>query len=228
MSGDRYRDWDAAYVLGSLAPEEHREYEAHLAGCANCSAAVAELTGVPGVLGRLDTESALRIRDLPSPAAGDGEAPAPAAVARIAGRIQRRRRFAAALGTAAVVAALAGGIGVGSSLTAAPPTSTATAAELRPVGASAVSAHLTMTTIPEGTRLEWRCRYPEDGAWGGTPSYRLVVRTTDGDWKTVATWTAGGKDADGLSTVTSIRREDIRAVQIRLPDSPAALASADL
>jgi anti-sigma factor RsiW len=29
-SVDKYREWDAAYVLGSLSTDERREYERHL------------------------------------------------------------------------------------------------------------------------------------------------------------------------------------------------------
>lgn len=50
---DDYADWDAAYVLGALPVAERREYEAHLAGCATCRAAVAELAGMPGLLAQL-------------------------------------------------------------------------------------------------------------------------------------------------------------------------------
>lgn len=50
---DDYADWDAAYVLGALPVAERREYETHLAGCAACRAAVAELAGMPGLLAQL-------------------------------------------------------------------------------------------------------------------------------------------------------------------------------
>ncbi|TPG13894.1 anti-sigma factor family protein [Pedococcus bigeumensis] len=50
---DEYADWDAAYVLGALSVAERREYEEHLAGCAACRAAVAELAGMPGLLAQL-------------------------------------------------------------------------------------------------------------------------------------------------------------------------------
>ena len=49
-----YATWDAAYVLGSLSSNERREYEAHLATCARCRAAVAELSGMPALLALLD------------------------------------------------------------------------------------------------------------------------------------------------------------------------------
>lgn len=54
---DRYREWDAAYVLGALSPEERREFEAHLAACDECVAAVSELAGMPGLLASVDIGS---------------------------------------------------------------------------------------------------------------------------------------------------------------------------
>jgi hypothetical protein len=66
---DRYRDWDAAYVLGSLSSTERLEYEEHLAQCPRCSAAVAELAGLPGLLASLTPDEAFAL---------DGAAPAQA------------------------------------------------------------------------------------------------------------------------------------------------------
>lgn len=43
-----------AYVLGALPPAERTAFEAHLAGCALCRDEVADLAGIPGLLGRLD------------------------------------------------------------------------------------------------------------------------------------------------------------------------------
>jgi len=53
---DPFAMWDAAYVLGSLDPEERRQYEAHLGTCARCREAVAELTGMPALLALLDPD----------------------------------------------------------------------------------------------------------------------------------------------------------------------------
>ncbi|MFE7507626.1 anti-sigma factor family protein [Promicromonospora sp. NPDC057488] len=51
--GDEFAEWDAAYVLGALGPSDRRAYERHLAGCAACRSAVAELAGLPGLLGTI-------------------------------------------------------------------------------------------------------------------------------------------------------------------------------
>ena len=60
-TGDRYAQWDAAYVLGSLSGAERREYEAHLEQCPSCRRAVAELAGMPGLLARVPAHEALAL-----------------------------------------------------------------------------------------------------------------------------------------------------------------------
>ena len=53
---DEFALWDAAYVLGALSPMERRQFEEHLALCADCRAAVAELAGIPGLLSQVSAE----------------------------------------------------------------------------------------------------------------------------------------------------------------------------
>ncbi len=55
---DPYSDWDAAYVLGSLSGAERREFERHLLECDSCSASVAELAGLPGLLSKVPADEA--------------------------------------------------------------------------------------------------------------------------------------------------------------------------
>ncbi|MER6939657.1 zf-HC2 domain-containing protein, partial [Nocardioides sp. NPDC000441] len=55
---ETYADWDASYVLGALSPSDRRAYERHLAGCSVCHDAVAELAGMPGLLGALSRAEA--------------------------------------------------------------------------------------------------------------------------------------------------------------------------
>lgn len=224
MSDDRYAEWDAAYVLGALSSADRLEFEAHLAGCAACSARVADLAGLPGVLAHLDARSAEALRELPATTADSATAQV-GTVAHLARRVQRRRRLVALAGVAAVVAAAAGG----AVLTAVVPTVPAAAeTRLAPVGHSAVSAELTATAVPWGTRLAWACSYPEGtgGRYGAT-AYALVVTTDEGRTETVATWRAHGDGASGLSAATDIARGDIRTVEIRT-EAGAVLARAAL
>jgi len=64
--GDDYATWDAAYVLGSLSPADRREFEGHLTVCPFCSQAVAELSGMPALLSKLDGDTVAAIKP-PSP-----------------------------------------------------------------------------------------------------------------------------------------------------------------
>jgi hypothetical protein len=91
-----------------------------------------------------------------------------------------------------------------------------------------VSAELTATAVPWGTRLAWACSYPEatGGRYGAT-AYALVVTTTAGRAETVATWAAHGDGASGLTAATDIPRRDIRTVEIRT-EAGAVLARAPL
>jgi anti-sigma factor RsiW len=86
-----------AYVLGALVPAERDAFEKHLAECAICREEVADLAVLPGLLGRIDFETAKAIAQegedsaalLPIGWAGptaqseaDAEAPAPPNVVR--------------------------------------------------------------------------------------------------------------------------------------------------
>jgi len=227
MSADPFAEWDAAYVLGALSSGERLEFEAHLERCDDCAGRVAELAGMPGVLARLDRPSADALRDLPEEP-GDRHA-GPSSVAHLARRVHRRRRLVALAGAAAVVVAALGGAALGeAALGPSSAVPSAAATRLAPVHGSAVSAELTATAVPWGTKLAWSCSYP---AVAGGPyadsGYRLVVTTTAGRTAVVATWAAHGEGASGLSAATSIPRSAIRTVDIRT-DAGAVLASAAL
>lgn len=87
VDADRYQTWDAAYVLGSLTSGERREYEAHLAGCERCRAAVAELSGMPALLAMLDLDDVVALDDeQPEPPLR------PEVLQSVMDRVDRRRR----------------------------------------------------------------------------------------------------------------------------------------
>jgi hypothetical protein len=226
MTGDdhRYRDWDAAYVLGALSPQDRRDYEDHLRTCDECAAGVAELAGMPGLLRLVPAQEALSETD----DAGAGEVVQLAALAHAARRV-RRRRFAALVGAAAVLLVI-GGL-AGTFLTRQPPAppsaSITTNLQLEPVGDVAVTADLTLEKKGWGTRIDWECTYPAD-LWptGDGPTYELVLVDDSGHQTVVATWLARNTGARGLGASSSIVTQDIRSVEIRVAGSDTPLAAA--
>lgn len=185
--GDPYADWDAAYVLGALGPTDRRAYERHLAECAACRAAVAELAGMPGLLSTLTpAHAAALVADAPGADQLPGGAPAPpgvgpavdaqviplAGLARAARRSRVRRRTLSAVAASALVVAgavsgsvLAGGGPFGSpdGVGTTPPSAgvaNARTIELRPVDGADMRAEVVATPTDYGTKLEWRCHYP--------------------------------------------------------------------
>ena len=98
-----YAEQDGAYVLGALPAAERLAYEQHLTTCDECSRAVRQLAGLPGLLSRVDTTV---LDDVPA----DEPVPdflLPNLVREV--RRTRRRRFLLVAGAAAaaVVAVLA-------------------------------------------------------------------------------------------------------------------------
>ncbi|MET4640294.1 zf-HC2 domain-containing protein [Mycetocola sp. 2940] len=234
---DVYREWDAAYVLGALSPEERHAFERHLGDCARCSAAVTELAGMPGLLGLLSSADA--------GAAGDGGitlregAHERVTLQKLAAAVQAdRKRTRRLVAGAAVIAAgllVTAGIALGATVIA-PGGATPAAAtfEMAPLASGTLTADIAVTPKKWGTLLAWECRY-EDPPWADpasdpaeVPEYALVVTQTDGIEIVVATWRAAGERAAGLSAATSIPTDDISKVEIRTLPEMHALARATL
>jgi hypothetical protein len=223
---DRYKDWDAAYVLGALDAEDRRAYERHLATCTECAAGVAQFAGLPGILSRLSPEDALALLAEEDVVAGvddhlrDG-VHTPGLVQRLAvasGRRRRRTRFAVT-GTAIVIVALLATGGI--VYTANQPTTVAAVA-MAPLGQHSVTARMSVTSKAWGTRFDWSCSYYHD-VWSTPASYDLVVTTKSGATSTVATWSSAGPHAADLSASSNIAIGDIRSVEIRLTGTTKAL-----
>jgi hypothetical protein len=110
--GDKYTQWDAAYVLGSLTESDRREFDAHLGDCPACREAVDELSGVPALLSLLDLDDISDDDDL---VASRPPRPQPGLIGRqwemsvIAGLLKR------ALDGHGAVVGVAGSAGIGKS-----------------------------------------------------------------------------------------------------------------
>jgi len=217
-----YSDWDAAYVLGSLSPAERREFETHLESCERCRASVAELSGLPGLLARLDADRAFELLEQTDDASAAETAtipPIPAdLVARIQGReaarrSRRRTRLLLGLAAAAVVATA---IALPVSIASAPHPTVSTA--LSQVVKSPLSAQVELTSVGWGTKVEMSCRYrdidsgaPETTRW----VYALWVVQKNGTATELSSWSAANNSTVNLSAGTSVPVAQIAAVQVR-------------
>jgi hypothetical protein len=252
MTADPYREWDAAYVLGALAPDERREFEQHLAGCPACREAVADLAGMPALLAMVPADAVTPA--VPAGAGADlgvagsgARSGTPggvsdessstvvpiASLAHAAQRRTRRRRTLLVVAAAGLVAAS----GLGGAATArwgdverAPAvvaeaeTRTVT---LTPVGQSGVSADLTLVPARWGTRLDWSCEY--EAAELAVGVYTLVLVDEAGERTVVATWTStGSRTAAGLGASSALPVDGISRVELGVVGLDVPLASAEV
>jgi hypothetical protein len=92
-----------------------------------------------------------------------------------------------------------------------------------------ITASMRVTEKGWGTRFDWSCSYHgTDWESAGPVSYDLVVTDKSGAQTTVATWSAAGPHAAGLSASSRIATGDIRNVEIRLTGSTTPLLKENL
>lgn len=217
---DPYREWDVAYVLGSLSPTEREEYEDHLGTCDSCTAAVAALDGIPGILSVVPREQAVELLDEADDTPAD-LMPGLARAARASRRWSRIRIGAALVGAAAVGAVLA------IALQSPDPQQEAFQTILTQTIPSPVTASVTLVEEPWGTRIEVKCDYatPSEGQ-GRSLGYALYIVDSDGNAVRVGTWNAGPGTSMTPSASTDIPRADITRIEIRLLSSDKTLLEA--
>jgi hypothetical protein len=231
MTEDQFRDWDAAYVLGMLSSEDRRDFERHLTTCPACSASVAELAGMPGILATLSREEAVALSAEAD--AADAQVPPhdPELVTRLAVAVGRRRqrvRLATAVaGVAAAAALVIGGFTIGSADNSSP--NQVAAVAMTQVKPGVMSADISVSKKSWGTRFDWSCHYLNTAIWnGGSPKYELVATDDGGTETVVATWTATGPRTTALAAASSLPTSSIRSLQIRTVGSTQPLTTLDL
>jgi anti-sigma factor RsiW len=215
--GCPYELWDGSYVLGSLSPADRREFEAHLDGCEQCSVAVRDLAGLPGLLSRIGPEVFDEAAPEPVP-----ETLLPRLSRAVRRQQQRRTWLTAGIAAAAAVAITAGGV-----LALDRPSSTPTAGTGNPPVVLATSqvmtqtvphdpmvASVALTPVAWGTRLDLTCSYPRGVAEYEAQGYALVVHTTDGRHERVATFHSLPGGTMHVSGATSAWKKDISSVEV--------------
>ncbi|MGN6324675.1 zf-HC2 domain-containing protein [Pseudolysinimonas sp.] len=211
----RYADWDGAYVLGALSSAERREYEAHLETCDRCRVAVADLSGLPGLLGRVDPE---RARTLLEVEVAEAAVPPPSVdlVSRIeAGERRRRMRSWRVVAGVAAAAVVVGAVAVPVAIAVQPHPTVSVALRSPSVP---LTADLALTDVTWGTRIDMRCGYAEAAAAGDGNrewDYALWVVDRTGAASEVSTWKARTGSQVRLSAATSLSIGQIAAIQVR-------------
>jgi len=226
--GDDVAEWDAAYVLGALSPEDRRTYESYLASDPERRAEVDQLGGLPDILDVLSPEEALALTDLGGAPPAEDRSDNVASFSAASAKRQRRsgRAIAVAVAAAAALAIIGGVVGA----TVFPRTTgtvqTVAMAPMQPGSRPGLTAQLAVTEKKWGTELNWACEYTKD--WSrDVESYDIVVTTRQGAQITVGSWRPAGDDATGLAASTSIPTPEIRSVDIRVSgtDQPLAVTS---
>lgn len=218
-----FAQYDGAYVLGALSPSDRRDYEQHLRDCSACTADVTRLAGLPGLLARVPADVLEETDEDDGPA----EPPPPDLLPRLLGAAQRhrRRRRAALAGVAAaaVLGILGGGIAIGYTAQddPSPPVATqsrqlAEAQPMERVGDIPMSASLSLTSVPWGTRLDLSCSYSRPSGYGAPREWQLalVVHTRGGRDEQVATWRARPGNME-LTASTALEADRITSVEVR-------------
>ncbi|GAA1476747.1 hypothetical protein GCM10009623_11930 [Nocardioides aestuarii] len=228
MNGhDELRMMLGGYALGHLTPAEEDRVRAHLDGCAECRAELAEIQPVADRLGLVDP-AAHADRPLPAPDLGDRISRAVADEIEREGRDDlatardRRRRVArwgAVAAAAVLVAALAGGVvGRATVPQAAPVPTEPIAVEVEDGGVTVESAALVAHTWGVELRL-----VGEGFADGET--FRAAFRTTGGDLVPAGEFRGVGDASMSCFLQSSVLREDVTEVVVTDDDGALVLAS---
>jgi hypothetical protein len=215
---DSFSLLDAAYVLGALSPAERREFEEHLAGCASCQRSVAELAGVPGLLGQVSPEDAAFLAAQVQPAEGDA---APTTLMpRVIGeqRTRRRRLVAAVVGAAAALILIIGGVAVGSGLLPFGQRNSPILLAFSEVQPTAITAIVEVVPATEGTDFLVECQYGETNeptSGGAYETYEIWIIDRSGTAVQAKAWPAKPGRVMTPQAHSPLKVSRLAAVEIR-------------
>jgi anti-sigma factor RsiW len=226
-----YATWDAAYVLGSLSPADRREFEAHLSGCPQCTQAVAELSGMPALLSKLDSQTVAAINDQTA------EPPtAPNLLPSLMFTVRRRRRRTrlmtwSSAAAAAVLLTIGVFVGIanlsGHSPTSAPPQASVSVLPMDQVGTKALASTVSLSSQNWGTVIDLRCVCLAP-VYAHHDRLAMVVVNRDGTHTQLATWVADpGHTATPAGSISTPVGE-IASVQVVSADNGTVLLERSL
>ena len=201
MSEDPFATFDAAYVLGALAPEDRQRFEQHLRTCDRCAASVRELAGLPGLLARVDAPAAVL----------DAGPPPPELLPSVLRRVRRGRRIRNAVTSVSAAVAVSACVALGV-VAAWPAPAAPQAIAMTALGQFPVRADARLDTFDWGTQVDMSCSYT-GGRSGG--EYILVAIARNGTETQLATWKAVPDNTARIVIGTALQRSDLAALEVR-------------
>jgi hypothetical protein len=221
---------DAGYVLGALAPDERREYVAHLANCPDCRTSVRDLAGLPGLLARVEPADVLSL-DAPPESAPATLLPRLLAVAQADQLRARRRRTMSFALAACFVLLLMIAIPLGYSgfkARNAPPATSAsplvTTLAMSPIDgkSSQVVAAVGVSDTGWGTTVSLRCQY-RNSEYAVKQTYSLYAVPRSGSAEELRSWSVEPGQEVTTAATTKLRRAELAALEIRRADGQTIL-----
>jgi hypothetical protein len=239
---------DGAYVLGALSPGERATFERHLAGCASCRDAVAEVAALPVLLGRLDEPELVEAIAEPAPASR-----LPALIDAVLAERHRERRIGRWRSALAVAAATCVALAAGLAVTWSRPESARVGAEpTHPATATTGPATATTGPVTEtpatmaamkpdrptvrlraevglrgtafGTEVFVHCWYPATAPSSRPYEYRLMVRGPNRATEQIGSWSAGPGDDVRLTGFTRFPAAYLERIELVGASGRALLA----
>jgi hypothetical protein len=207
----------AVYVLGAIAPADRSDVDRHLADCAGCRDALAELAGLPGLLRRVSVPEAVALAGPGASSPRENLTSDPALRSLLRGASRNRRRHVRTRVAIAAVAGLVASAGVSTGWQRAHPAAERPAASApawaAPVRAAnprtGVSATVKYATRPWGLQLSVQVT----GIPAGT-TCELDVISQQGQVTTAGGWTIASGRANWYPASSSVALADVRGFAV--------------
>jgi hypothetical protein len=211
VADDPFWNYDGAYVLGALPPDERRRYEAHVRHCRRCAGATRELCDLPDLLAQADLTRPGR------PPVG-----VPRRIAPVRWYRGRPRLLTAVMLAAAACLITALVLTVAVAVRPDEPSVPAPVAMTHIVPAP-LNADVQLMDVAWGTHIDMSCSYADRDADRLPASYLLVAVDRSGRSHQLATWRVVPGAVSHISATTNLPRADIKSLEVRTPTGKPVL-----
>lgn len=205
MADDPFWNYDGAYTLGALSPDQQRRYERHLRRCPRCAAATRELARLPDLLAQADTTRL-----------GQPPVAAPRRTAPV-DSFRRRPLKLSAVSMLAAVVCLITAIVLTVAVARPHGPSVPAPVAMSHVIAAPISADAQLMDVAWGTRIDVSCTYSDPDGDRLPHAYLLDAVDNAGRSEQIAAWRVVPGTVSHISATTNLPRADIKRLEVRTP-----------